>query len=123
VEEVYDPDFYYRWDLLDNWLPDPLKASLEITREQAVAQILGRYLRAAGAAQPSFMRSLFALQRAELVAALSRLEQEGSVLRTESLKGLPGSWVVWAGEQPAASKSDVGQVRQVRFVRRPTTTA
>ncbi len=37
VEEVYDPDFYYRWDLLDNWLPEPLAASrrLEPGRRRA----------------------------------------------------------------------------------------
>ena len=98
VEEVYDPDFYYRWDLLDNWLPDPLKSSLEITREDAVAQILEKFVHAAGAAQPAFMRSLFALQAAEVDVALSRLEEEGLVVRTESLNGLPGSWMIWAGE-------------------------
>ena len=101
VEEVYDPDFYYRWDLLDNWLPDPLKTSLELSREAAVAQIVERYLRAAGAAQPHFMRSLFAIQQSELAAALSQLEDEGRVLRTESLKGLPGAWVAWSDRAKA----------------------
>lgn len=95
VEEVYDPDFYYRWDLLDNWLPDPVAASLGLPREVAVEQLLAAYLRSSAASQPRFLASLFGLADGEVEAGLKSLEAEGSLLRDQRIKGLPGNWVVW----------------------------
>jgi winged helix DNA-binding protein len=98
VEEVYDPDFYYRWDLLDNWLPEPVKASLELSRAEAVNQLVATYLRGAAASQPRFLASLFGLPAGEVEAALAALEAEGRIRRDARIKGLPGSWVVWQGD-------------------------
>ncbi|HSD50484.1 MAG TPA: crosslink repair DNA glycosylase YcaQ family protein [Candidatus Methylomirabilis sp.] len=97
VEEVYDPDFYYRWDLLDNWLPDPVAASLDLPRETAVERLVAIYLRGAAASQPRFLATLLGLALGEIEGALKSLEVEGCLRRDQRIKGMPGSWVVWNG--------------------------
>ena len=98
VEEVYDPDFYYRWDLLDNWLPEPVKASLELSRAEAAKQLVAIYLRGAAASQPRFIAGLFGLPAGEVEAALVSLEAEDCIHRDGRITRLPGSWVVWLGD-------------------------
>jgi hypothetical protein len=98
VEEVYDPDFYYRWDLLDNWLPDPLLAARDLGREEAVRRLVSTYLKSAAAAQPRFVANLLGLDAREVGMALDSLEAGGSIRQGQHIKGLPGSWVVWAGQ-------------------------
>ncbi len=95
VEEVYDPDFYYRWDLLDNWLPAQVEASLDLSREEAVRKLVATYLRSAAASQARFLAGLFSLGAGEIAAALASLEADGSIRQNQHIKGLPGSWVVW----------------------------
>ncbi|MBI2561385.1 MAG: winged helix DNA-binding domain-containing protein, partial [candidate division NC10 bacterium] len=97
VEEVYDPDFYYRWDLLDNWLPGPVEASLDLPRDEAVRQLVAAYLRNAAASQPRFLAGLFGLGGGEVETALRWLEAKGQIRRDQRVKGLPGSWVIWKG--------------------------
>jgi hypothetical protein len=103
VEEVYDPDFYYRWDLLDNWLPAPLEAGLRLTRAAAVARLSAAYLRPAAAATPRFLAALFGLPTTEVEGAVKQLETEGRVEAAARIAGLTGRWVVWTGEPRAAS--------------------
>ncbi len=98
VEEVYDPDFYYRWDLLDNWLPEPMAAALTLSRGEAVCRLLAAYLRGAAASQPRFLASLFGLGVAEVETALGSLEGEGQILRERRIAGSPGAWIVWQGD-------------------------
>jgi hypothetical protein len=95
VEEIYEPDFYYRWDLLDNWLPDPVAASLDLPRESAVRRLMASYLRCAAASTPRFLAGLFGLPLGEVERALKTLEGEGRVHQDQRIKGMPGSWVVW----------------------------
>jgi hypothetical protein len=95
VEEVYDPDFYYRWDLLDNWLPGPVEASLALAREDAVRQLVATYLRSAAASQARFLATLFDVPVGEVDAVLRSLEKEGFVRRDQRIRGLPGSWMIW----------------------------
>ena len=97
VEEVYDPDFYYRWDLLDNWLPEPLAISRDLSRSDASLRLCVAYLKGAAATQPRFLASLLGLGLDETGAALRSLEAEGSIRLDQKIQGLPGSWVVWAG--------------------------
>ena len=98
VEEIYDPDFYYRWDLLDNWLPEQVKASLDLPRDKAANRLVEAYLRSAAASQPRFMAGLFGIGLAEVGSALGRLQEEGLIQQGQVIKGLPGSWVVWSAE-------------------------
>jgi hypothetical protein len=98
VEEVYDPDFYYRWDLLDNWLPEPLAASRDRGREAAVRRLLAAYLRSAGAAQTRFLAGLLDLRLGEVEEGLAALEASGAIRQGQSVRGLPGSWALWRGD-------------------------
>ncbi len=98
VEEVYDPDFYYRWDLLDNWLPASLTAARDLGREAAVSRLLGVYLRGAGAGQPRFMAGLLGTSLAEVETGLADLERAGAIRQAQRVHGLPGSWCVWQGD-------------------------
>ncbi len=98
VEEVYDPDFTYRWDLLENWLPAPIEASRHLARDRAVTQVVATYLRSAAATQPRFLVGLFGLAPGEIEAALKSLEADGRIRRNQRIRRLPGSWVVWGGE-------------------------
>jgi hypothetical protein len=97
VEEVYDPDFYYRWDLLDNWLPEPLATARRIERPDAVRRLCIAYLRGAAATQARFLASLLGVGLKEIGATLHALDAEGCVRQEQPLRGLPGSWVVWTG--------------------------
>jgi hypothetical protein len=111
VEEIYDPDFYYRWDLLDNWLPGPVAASLDLARGEAVRRLVAAYLQGAAASQARLVAGLFGLGVAEVESALGSLEKEGRILRERRIKGLPGSWVVWNGgraesREPRAEKGN-----------------
>jgi len=107
VEEVYDPDFYYRWDLLDNWLPEPLAASRGLGRDAAVRRLLATYLRTAGASQTRFLAGLLGLGPAEVQAGLAALEGEGVIRQGQPIRGLQGSWVVWQGGTRPAGGSGV----------------
>jgi len=98
VEEVYDPDFYYRWDLLDNWLPEPVKASLEMPRAEAAKQLVATYLRGAAATQPRFLAGLLGLTAEEVETAMASLEAAGEIRRDARIARLPGSWIVWRGD-------------------------
>ena len=108
VEEVYDPDFYYRWDLLDNWLPEPLVASHDLGRAAAVRRLLAAYLRSAGAAQTRFMAGLLDLRPAEVEAGLAALEASGAIRQGQPVRGLQGSWALWRGDARAGDGSGVG---------------
>jgi hypothetical protein len=107
VEEVYDPDFYYRWDLLDNWLPEPLVAGRDLSRAEAVRRLVAAYLKGAAVSQDRFLAGLFGVGMEEVKATLDSLEADGSVRRDQRIKNLHGVWVVWArGEknEPPAMK-------------------
>jgi len=95
VEEIYDPDFYYRWDLLDNWLPAPVAASLDLPREEAVRRLVASYLRSAAASQARFLAGLFSVGVGEVESAIRSLAADGRIRQEQRIKGLPGSWVVW----------------------------
>jgi hypothetical protein len=108
VEEVYDPDFYYRWDLLDNWLPEPLAAARDLGRKAVVSRLLSAYLRSAAAAQPRFLAGLFGVSLPEAEAGLASLEAMGTVRQGQQIRGLPGSWVVWTGRAEDSGRAQDG---------------
>lgn len=98
VEEVYDPDFFYRWDLLDNWLPDPIAAGMQLTRGEALSRLVATYLRGAAASQDRFLAALFGVGRGEVAAALQALAESGQALLDRRIRGLPGEWALWQGD-------------------------
>lgn len=98
VEEIYEPDFSYRWDLLDNWMPDPIRQGRELSREGAAARLVAAYLASAAVSQPRFLAGLLGLGPGEIEAALRELERTGCLARGRRLRGLAGEWIVWQGE-------------------------
>jgi hypothetical protein len=105
VEEVYDPDFYYRWDLLDNWLPESLAAGLGLSREAALTRVLGAYLRSAAVSTPRFLAGLLGLPARDVEVALKSLEAAGSVRADVAIRGLPGRWILWQGPRRQDAKA------------------
>jgi hypothetical protein len=98
VEEIYDPDFYYRWDLLDNWLPDPIQAGLQLSRREALGRLVATYLRGAAASQDRFLAGLFGVGRGEVEGTLQVLAATGQVQLGQRIRGLAGEWVLWQGD-------------------------
>ncbi len=94
TEERYDPSFSYRWDLLDDWMPDAVQKARGISREDAAYGILGRYLRAAFYTTPRIAAGLFSLPQDLATAAADRLVQEGRAAAEQRIMGLPGVWLV-----------------------------
>jgi hypothetical protein len=97
VEERYEPTFSYRWDLLEAWLPDAVRAGRRLTRTAAVSRLVARYLAGAGWASPRSLARLFGLGREEVDRAVAGLERAGRVRAGVSVPGLPGEQLVWVG--------------------------
>ncbi len=94
TEERYDPSFSYRWDLLDDWMPDAVRKARDISREDAAYGILGRYLQVAFYTTPRIAAGLFSLPQDLATAAADRLVQEGRAAAEQRIIGLPGVWLV-----------------------------
>ena len=94
VEERYEPTFSYRWDLLEAWLPEPVREGRRWPRVRAVRHLLTRYLEAAGWASTPGLARLFGLGPAEVGEAVARLARAGIVSTGVRVPGLPGDLVV-----------------------------
>jgi len=94
VEERYDPSFSYRWDLLEAWLPDLVRAGRRLGRPAAVRRLVERYLAGAGWGSVRGLARLFGLPRAEVEAAVAALARAGEVQRAAAVPGLPADLVV-----------------------------
>jgi hypothetical protein len=97
TEERYEPTFSYRWDLVERWLPDQVAEGRRLRRESAVEEICGRYLDAAVYSTPPLLARLLAVPRAEVEAALGRLERAGRARCRAKVASWPGHWVVSTG--------------------------
>ncbi|MFQ5658099.1 MAG: hypothetical protein ACE5G5_11200 [Candidatus Methylomirabilales bacterium] len=95
VEEVYEPSFSYRWDLLDDWLPDQVREGEKLSRDEAVLQLVKSYLRIAIASQERIVARLLDLSVDEVERALGVLATEGLITREIPIRGVPGLWSVW----------------------------
>lgn len=94
VEERYEPSFSYRWDLLEAWLPEAVRAGRRLARPAAVRQVLARYLGGAGWASGRGLTRLFGLAADEVERAVAALERAGEVRTGVRVAGLPGDLVV-----------------------------
>jgi hypothetical protein len=95
TEERYEPTFSYRWDLVEAWLPDAVKAGRRLSRGAALEQLVARYLDAAVFTRPPLLARLFGVAPAEIQAAVARLARRDIVLQAE-VDGWPGRWLVAA---------------------------
>src|SRR3972149_5963089 len=48
TEERYEPTFSYRWDLLEAWLPEPVRDGRRLQREKALVMLVGKFVEVAG---------------------------------------------------------------------------
>jgi hypothetical protein len=94
VEERYDPSFSYRWDLVEAWLPEGVRAGRRLSRGAAVRQLVARYLGGAGWGSVRGLARLFGLPRAEVAAAVAALAGAGEVRTDLRVAGLPADLVV-----------------------------
>lgn len=101
VEELYEPTFSYRWDLLDHWLPEQVRKGEGLARDEAILRVITAYLKAAISSQERIMARLFDLPVVEVEAAVKRLAAIELVTREVPIRGLPGHWVLW---QPPKSR-------------------
>jgi hypothetical protein len=94
TEERYDPSFSYRWDLLDDWMPEAVQKARGISREEAAYGILGRYLQVAFSTTARTAAGLFGLPPGLVAAAADRMIGEGRAIAAQDIRGLPGKWLV-----------------------------
>ena len=94
VEERYEPTFSYRWDLLEAWLPDAVRAGRRLPRRAALRHLVLRYLGGAGWASARDVARLFGLGRGEVEQALAALARAGLVATDLRVPGLPADLVV-----------------------------
>ncbi|HEV8310085.1 MAG TPA: crosslink repair DNA glycosylase YcaQ family protein [Methylomirabilota bacterium] len=94
VEERYDPTFSYRWDLLEAWLPEKVRAGRRLSRRAAVHHLVARYLGAVGWTTVRQLARLFGLGRSEVADALGALVRAGAARTDVAVPGLPVDLVV-----------------------------
>jgi hypothetical protein len=104
TEEIYEPSFYYRWDLLENWLPEQVTKGDALSRGEALVQVVRAHLTHVVASQERIMARLFDVSLSEVQRALGVLAAEELITRGVPIRGLPGLWVLWSGESVTPRK-------------------
>ncbi len=94
VEERYDPTFSYRWDLLEDWLPDATRAGRRLERAVAVEHLIGRYLGAAVFSTERALARLFGLRSSDVDSALTALVRRRAIVVDQAVDGWTGRYVV-----------------------------
>lgn len=94
TQERYEPSFSYRWDLVEAWLPDPVREGRRLARAVAVQRLVERYLGGAAWGSVRAMARLFALPAPEVRAAVDALVRAGAVRTDLRVPGLPADLVV-----------------------------
>jgi hypothetical protein len=96
TEERYEPTFSYRWDLVENWLPDGAAEGRRLPRGAALTRLLERYLQGARYSTPRRLARLFGVPAPEVDGALAGLVRAGAVRADVTVAGWPGRWVLSA---------------------------
>jgi hypothetical protein len=105
VEEIYEPFFSYRWDLLDHWLPDQIKAGETMSSREAMFTTVAQYVKTVLYSREGMIARLFDLPVAIVEAALEELEGKGAVVRGQRIRGLPGTWILSRSVIPTGAAS------------------
>ena len=71
TEERYEPTFSYRWDLLEQWLPEAVAEGRRLSRPAAIERLITRYASAAVYTSERILTRLFGLTAAEIRARWS----------------------------------------------------
>lgn len=94
TEERYEPSFSYRWDLLEAWLPEAVRAGRRLSRTIAVRRIVANHLAVTGWSRVEGMVRLYGIPRGEVLHAVAALVRAGEVLTEQVIGGLPGRWLL-----------------------------
>src|SRR5262245_61786734 len=95
IEARYEPTFTYVWDLLENWLPEPVARGREILRHEAVYRLTRQYLSVVSYASLTQTERVVGVPRVEVEEAATLLQNEGMIDIDAPIDGLPGRWLVW----------------------------
>ncbi len=94
TEERYEPTFSYRWDLLEEWLPAPVREGRRLQREKALEMLVGKFLEVAGYVDARSVARLFRLGREETERTIGVLARSGALLTDQEIVDLPGRWLI-----------------------------
>ena len=105
TEERYEPTFSYRWDLLEQWLPEAVAEGRRLSRPAAIERLIARYTAAAVYTSERILTRLFGLTTAEIRAAVERLRRRGVLTGPAPVVGLPGAWLIDASASPQPTRT------------------
>ena len=94
TEERYEPTFSYRWDLLEAWLPEPVRDGRRLQREKALEVLVGKFIEVAGYSDQRSIGRLFRVNGEEVNSAIITLVRRGAILHDQPVRGLPGRWLI-----------------------------
>jgi hypothetical protein len=98
-EERYEPTFSYRWELLEDWLPDLVAEGRRLSRAAALDRLIARYTGGAVFTSATRLRRLFGVPAAEIDASVARLVR-AHALHDVAVGDWPGRWLVRAPAPP-----------------------
>jgi len=98
-EERYEPTFSYRWELLEDWLPDLVAEGRRLSRAAALDRLIARYTGGAVFTSATRLRRLFGVPAAEIAASVARLVR-AHALHDVAVGDWPGRWLVRAPAPP-----------------------
>ncbi len=94
TEERYEPSFSYRWDLLDHWLEEQVKAAEKLDRAEAMYHLVRTHMGAVHYSRVDLIAGLLNLPAVEVTAGLDRLISEHRAVPDQPVSGLPGRWII-----------------------------
>src|SRR5262249_42524372 len=104
TEERYEPTFSYRWDLLENGLPEEVAEGRRLRRAAAITRLLERYVVSAVFTTERAVARLFGLPSAEVSAAVTGLARRDVVLVDQPIERLTGRYIVACAARHGASR-------------------
>ena len=105
TEERYEPSFSYRWDLLEQWLPEPVAEGRRLSRGDAIERLITRYTRAAVYTSERSLTGLLGFSTGETRTAIGRLVRRGVLTVSASVPDLPGAWLIDTGAAGLIARS------------------
>lgn len=109
TEERYEPTFSYRWDLLEQWLPEAVAEGRRLSRAAAMERLVTRYTRAAVYTSERVLAGLFGLPATETRATVERIVRRGALTGPIPVAGLPGVWLVDAAAGRASRRRETAR--------------
>jgi tRNA uridine 5-carbamoylmethylation protein Kti12 len=94
TEERYEPSFSYRWDLPDYWLEEQVLVARKLDRAEAVYRLVRKHIEVVHYSRADLIASLLTLPISEVAAGLDRVISERYATPDQTVRGLPGRWII-----------------------------